>query len=98
MEERTVGLIVPEEAVDALAERVIARVRSMRAAWEEPWVGAEDAAEHLACARQRIYDLVYQREHTRIPFRKDGDRLLFRRSELDDWLEAGGSGGLKAVA
>jgi excisionase family DNA binding protein len=50
----------------------------------EPWVDVGQAAEHLGCKRQRIYDLVHQRA---IPHRKDGSRLLFRRSELDDWLD-----------
>ena len=50
----------------------------------EPWVGVEAAAAHLGCKRQRIYDLVHQEA---IPHRRDGSRLLFRLSELDDWLE-----------
>jgi excisionase family DNA binding protein len=48
-------------------------------------VGA--AAEHLACPRSRVYALGAAR---RIPHRRDGSRLLFRRSELDAWLEGGG--------
>jgi excisionase family DNA binding protein len=49
----------------------------------EPWVDVAGAAEHLACKRQRIYDLVHAK---RIPHHRDGSRLLFRRSELDVWL------------
>ena len=37
----------------------------------------------MTATPQRIYDLVHQRA---IPHRKDGARLPFRRSELDDWL------------
>ncbi len=50
----------------------------------EPWVGVQQAAEHLGCKPQRIYDLVHQRA---IPHRRDGSRLLFRLSELDAWLD-----------
>ncbi|MGZ4185019.1 MAG: helix-turn-helix domain-containing protein [Solirubrobacteraceae bacterium] len=50
----------------------------------EPWVGVEQAAAHLACKPQRVYDLVHQRA---IPHHKDGSRLLFRLSELDAWLD-----------
>jgi excisionase family DNA binding protein len=44
-------------------------------------------AEHLSCGRSRVYALV---SAGRIPYRKDGSRLLFRRSELDGWLAGGG--------
>ena len=50
----------------------------------EAWVGVEQAAEHLGCKPQRIYNLVHARA---IPYRKDGSRLLFRLSDLDAWLE-----------
>jgi excisionase family DNA binding protein len=49
----------------------------------EQWVGVKEAADHLACKPQRIYNLVHERA---IPHRKDGSRLLFRLSELDEWL------------
>ena len=52
-------------------------------AGHEAWVGVQEAAAYLNCRRQRIYNLVS--EHA-IPHRKDGSRLLFRLSELDDWL------------
>jgi excisionase family DNA binding protein len=50
----------------------------------EPWIGVDEAAVHLACRPQRIYDLVSQR---RLPFRRDGRRVLFRRSDLDGYLD-----------
>jgi excisionase family DNA binding protein len=54
----------------------------------EPWIGVADAATHLGCKRQRIYDLVGRRT---IPHRKEGTRLLFKLSHLDAWIEGGGS-------
>jgi excisionase family DNA binding protein len=50
----------------------------------EPWVGVHQAAEHLGCKPQRIYNLVHDGS---IPHRKDGPRLRFRLSELDTWLK-----------
>jgi excisionase family DNA binding protein len=47
------------------------------------WIGVREAAEHLGCKPQRIYDLVSQR---RIPHERDGSRLLFKRADLDRWL------------
>jgi excisionase family DNA binding protein len=55
----------------------------------EPWVGVREAAAHLACKPQRIYNLVHARA---IPHRKDGSRVLFRKSELDRWLDGRADG------
>lgn len=52
----------------------------------EPWVGVRDAAAHLACKPQRIYDLVSAKA---IPHRHEGTRVLFRLSDLDRWLQDG---------
>jgi excisionase family DNA binding protein len=76
---------VPEPLVELLAERVAARLAAPSA---EPWVGVDVAAAHLACRRQRIYDLVSRRT---IPHRKEGSRLLFKLSHLDAWIESGGA-------
>jgi len=82
------SLAVPPELVDAVAERVADLLADRRVPEPEPWIGVEQAAEHLACPRSRIYALA---SAGRIPHRKDGSRLLFQRSELDDWLEQGGA-------
>ena len=50
----------------------------------EPWVGVRQAAAHLDCQPQHIYNRVSERK---IPYRKDGSRLLFRLSELDRSLD-----------
>lgn len=68
-----------ERLAELVAERLDARA-------PEPWVGVREAAAHLACKPQRVYDLIHARA---IPHRKDGARLLFRLSELDRWLEDG---------
>ncbi|MCW3001933.1 MAG: helix-turn-helix protein [Conexibacter sp.] len=82
-------LTVPPHVLDVLVERVVHRLESSVPVGAEPWVGVEDAARHLGCRRQRIYDLVSRRGRHGIPHRKDGARLLFRLSEIDAWLEPG---------
>jgi excisionase family DNA binding protein len=78
---------IPDELVEAITRRVLERVGSGPPAQPEPWIGVDQAAEHLACPRSRIYSLVHRKDSTRIPHRKEGSRLLFRRSALDCWLE-----------
>jgi excisionase family DNA binding protein len=77
---------LPDDLINEVAARAAALVRSRPES--EPWIGVADAAAHLACPASRIYALVSAR---RIPFRKDGSRLLFRRTELDVWIRDGGA-------
>jgi excisionase family DNA binding protein len=53
----------------------------------QAWLDVDGAAKHLNCPRSGICSLVSAR---RIPFHKDGSRLLFDRAELDVWVRAGG--------
>lgn len=79
------SITLPPEFVEAVALKV-AEILSAREA-PEPWIGVDAAARHLSCGRSRIYALV---SANRIPHRKDGSRVLLRRSELDAWLADGG--------
>jgi excisionase family DNA binding protein len=81
-----VTVAVPPEVIEAVARRAVELLAELPAA-AEPWIGVEDAAAHIAAPRSRVYALV---SAGRIPHVKDGSRLLFRRSVLDGWLEAGG--------
>jgi excisionase family DNA binding protein len=80
----TLALPLPDELVDAIAKRVAELLAEPEQRGPEPWVGVAEAANHLACKPHRIYGLVHRGE---VPHRKDGTRLLFRRSELDAWLD-----------
>jgi excisionase family DNA binding protein len=82
-----VSIPLPDELLDVLVERTTARLRAS-AFVAEPWGGVDQAAAHLACKRQRIYDLVSRRT---IPHRKEGSRLLFKLPHLDAWIEGGGT-------
>jgi excisionase family DNA binding protein len=69
--------------LEAIAQRV-AEILRPPAPVEVAWLDAAGAAEHLACSRERIYDLVQRRE---LSPRRDGRRLVFRRADLDSYLE-----------
>lgn len=52
----------------------------------DPWLTADQAATHLGCKRDRIYDLV---QLGKLTPRRDGRRVLLKRSQLDGYLQAG---------
>jgi excisionase family DNA binding protein len=74
--------LAPEQ-VEAIAERAAALLAA-RAPQGSPWLSTAGAAEYMDCSPARIHDLVQARMLTP---RRDGRRLLFRREELDAYLE-----------
>jgi excisionase family DNA binding protein len=69
--------VVKEEVAAALAVRE-----------DDPWLTSDEAAEYLGIARSTIHDLVCSKALPRHGGRKT--RLMFRRSELDTYLDARG--------
>lgn len=74
------------ELVERVAERAAALLNE-RGPLEDYWLDVGEAAAYLRCPISRIYALT---SAGRIPHYHDGSRLLFRRSELDDWVKRGG--------
>lgn len=72
---------IPSDLIEELAARVAEKITSPGN--PEPWLNVEQAAEHLACTRRRIYDLV---EREVVVCCRDGKRLLFRRTDLDAYV------------
>jgi excisionase family DNA binding protein len=75
----------------ALMAEVIAEMRDLKAEITElaqgrqGWMNADQAATYLGSAsRAHVYDLA-ARGH--IPVHRDGRRMLFRQSEIDDYIE-----------
>lgn len=80
------SLAVPDDLVEALAERVVDLLAERLPERPEPWLNVEGAADYLACKPDRVYDL---KREGRLRFAKDGSRLVFRREWLDACLEEG---------
>lgn len=73
-----IAIELPDELVDALADRVIERVQEQRR-----WAEIEGTAEYLGVSVRRVRDL-----HERgMPGKKIGRRLLFDLRQVDAWLE-----------
>lgn len=69
-----------EQLVDEVTRRVLVELRDQRD--EGRWLcGARAAAEYLGCSPKRIYARLHH-----IPHVRDGGRLMFRTSTLDEWL------------
>jgi len=56
----------------------------------ERLMSVEETAEYLRCTPQEIYSLTRSRRKVRglevLPHHKVGRKLVFRRSEIDGWL------------
>lgn len=51
----------------------------------DPWMSGRQAAGYLGVSLGTLYNWTAGK---RIPHRKRGNALVFRRSELDAWMEA----------
>jgi excisionase family DNA binding protein len=80
-------LTFEDRVLDELARRV-ASLLDHREPSRERFIGVDDAADLLNCGKARIYSLVGA---DRMPHHRDGSRLLFRRSELEQWVQDGGA-------
>ncbi len=54
----------------------------------EPWVTAEQVAQHLGVVKDTIYRW---RERKGLPAHKIGRLWKFQLSEVDEWVRAGGA-------
>ena len=73
--------------LDVLAERVADRLAEHLAEQEPPsaaWMTSDEAAAYLRCDAKRVSEL--QREG-KLRCGRDGRKLLFRRADLDAYLE-----------
>ena len=70
--------------VETIVERVAALLETRHAADAPTWLNVDTAAQYLGWPKKRLYNLVAANQ---IPHRKQGNRLLFHRGELDAWLD-----------
>lgn len=83
------ALHIPDELLDAIADRVAERLAARQPTPpEDGWLrGADEIAAYIGAPRSRVYALS---SAGRIPVHRDGSALIARRRELDDWLRNGG--------
>jgi excisionase family DNA binding protein len=81
------GMSVSIEVSDELVERIAQRAAEIVADRQpnaSTWLNTESAAKYIDAPVSRVHDLVGL---GRIVPRRDGRRLLFRRQDLDAYLE-----------
>jgi hypothetical protein len=83
-------LALPDEVLEALAQRVAAILADREAPAADGWLrGADAIASYIDAPRSRVYALATCNP-PRIPVERDGSSLLARRSDLDRWIRDGG--------
>jgi excisionase family DNA binding protein len=81
----TVTATIADTEIEAIERRIEQRLREqLEIQPSSAWMSVDKAAAHLDWPKKRLYNLVAAKE---IPHRKHGNRLLFRRDELDQWLD-----------
>jgi excisionase family DNA binding protein len=101
-ETRTVSdgihIALPPEVIETIVSKVIEELDARGPLDVDPLLDVAETAQYLRAKPQRIYDLHSARKIFAV---RDGTRLLFRRSELDRYLEGRGvvtSAGSPSVA
>ncbi len=64
----------------------------MREDYMDKWISIEEAAEYLGVNRDTIRNWI--KRETGIPAKKVGKQWRFKRIELDEWINSGGSANL----
>jgi len=90
-----IEIAIPDDIFEQLAARLADALRATNtdgpndqtAPEQSPWLTVREAAAYLGCSRHGLYRLTAAKA---IPFRKrvGGQGLLFRRDELDQWVES----------
>ena len=79
-----VELDLPAELVERIADPDRRAARALTEPQRSPWMTVDEAAEYLHWPKTRLYKLTAANA---IPYRRHEGRLLFRRDELNSWLD-----------
>lgn len=81
-------VVLPPEALHAIAERVAELLAERATDALAPWMTADQAADYIAAPVSRVRKLTMTGE---LPHHRDGRRVLYRRDELDTFVRSGGA-------
>jgi excisionase family DNA binding protein len=86
--EPTLTLALPDELIEQVAQRAAALLAERTPSASSPWLDTKGAAEYMAASPSRVHDLV---QLGRLHPRRDGRRLLFKRDDIDAYIEENAS-------
>ena len=75
-----------EAKMRTVAREELSKLEAERECQPERWLTSKHAADYLDMSLGRLHNLT---SAGRIPVHREGGRLLFRRSELDEWVSSG---------
>jgi hypothetical protein len=80
-----------DEAIEVLRDWLATHglVSTAPGAAGDRWLGVDQAAAYIGAKPQRLYDL--KSEGRLVPAGQDGARLLYRQSQLDEYLASNGN-------
>jgi excisionase family DNA binding protein len=83
----TVEFTLSEDMIDQLADRISGKIciPSTSDPTDGHYFGVSELAKYLSVSSKWVYKRTSQKT---IPFNKVGGTLLFKRSEIDEWVEA----------
>lgn len=76
-------LDLPDDAVERIAQIVEQRVAQRIVEQISPWMTLPQLCEYINAPKSRVYKLTSTRE---LPHYKEGNRLLFHRAEIDEYI------------
>src|SRR5687767_5261735 len=92
----TVSIALPQVFIEAVARRaaeIVLDQLDQRHQATSPYLTVKEAAAHLRCSRQRVYDLLSSGQLSR---KKDGARVLVSRTEIEEHLDGGASSAVRS--
>jgi len=83
------GIEIPDSLLDHLATMIADRLAERLAPPKEPYMNSQEAAEYLGFKGRTFSKKMSElAESGRVATYRDGNRLLFRREDLDEYVAA----------
>jgi excisionase family DNA binding protein len=85
----TLNITIPEEMLQKLIEQEVSKIIRERAETvltADPVMDTVEAAAYLKMARSTLLRKCHEKA---VPYSKNGSKLKFRKSELDEFIKAG---------
>lgn len=84
-------LIIPQELVDQIADRVLQKMLPVLQEWHEPdqYLNVDEVSAMLGTSKAQIYQWVNNASHglSDFPYEKAGRSLRFSKKSIQTWMK-----------